>query len=362
MNVVNIITGSDNGGGGEYVLNICRSNLFNSSLICIGNGALYDKAKEQNINVSMFSFSDIVTNGLIDYISNNNIDIIIWHGAKAFFLHSIIKKKIKIKSIATVHSDFNTDFLNNRIKKIVFTKLSYFGLKSFENYIAVSTEISKLIKENFKYKNLFIVRNAIDSNLNDSNLSISREEFGIDESDFVFTNIARLHPVKNHIKLLKGFILLKEKYDNCRIMLIGGGAEEGKIKSFIDENRLNTSVIMLGEKKNAFRYIKIGDANILASINEGGEPPIVILEGAIMNKPTLCSDINNLEEIVTKERGYVFNPNDEQSIFKAMEKCIMDNNREEKAKNFKKYVEDNYSLIRFYSEYKDIFEKIALKG
>ena len=146
MNVVNIITGSDNGGGGEYVLNICRSNLFNSSLICIGNGALYDKAKEQNINVSMFSFSDIVTNGLIDYISNNNIDIIIWHGAKAFFLHSIIKKKIKIKSIATVHSDFNTDFLNNRIKKIVFTKLSYFGLKSFENYIAVSTEISKLIK------------------------------------------------------------------------------------------------------------------------------------------------------------------------------------------------------------------------
>lgn len=119
---------------------------------------------------------------------------------------------------------------------------------------------------------------------------------------------------------------------------------------------------MLGEKKNAFRYIKIGDANILASINEGGEPPIVILEGAIMNKPTLCSDINNLEEIVTKERGYVFNPNDEQSIFKAMEKCIMDNNREEKAKNFKKYVEDNYSLIRFYSEYKDIFEKIALKG
>ena len=209
---------------------------------------------------------------------------------------------------------------------------------------------------------MFIVRNAIDSNLNDSNLSISREEFGIDESDFVFTNIARLHPVKNHIKLLKGFILLKEKYDNCRIMLIGGGAEEGKIKSFIDENRLNTSVIMLGEKKNAFRYIKIGDANILASINEGGEPPIVILEGAIMNKPTLCSDINNLEEIVTKERGYVFNPNDEQSIFKAMEKCIMDNNREEKAKNFKKYVEDNYSLIRFYSEYKDIFEKIALKG
>ena len=54
--------------------------------------------------------------------------------------------------------------------------------------------------------------------------------------------------------------------------------------------------------------------------------------------------------------------NKDNIIFKAMEKCIMDNNREEKAKNFKKYVEDNYSLIRFYSEYKDIFEKIALKG
>ena len=344
LNVVNIITGTDNGGGGEYVLNICRSNIFKSSLICIGEGDLYCKAIEQNINVKMLTVKEILSNGLTRYIEENNIDIVIWHGAKGFFIHSIVKKKLTAKSIATVHSDFNTDFLNNKIKKVIFTKLSYSGLKSFDNYIAVSTEISNLIKENFKYDNIFIVRNGIDCNLDKSIKKIHRNEIGLSEDDFVFMNIARLHPVKNHITLLKGFKELLKRYSNCKMVLIGGGSEKDKIEDFILANNLGNSVIMLGEKKSAVNYLSVCDANILSSINEGGEPPIVILEGAIMNKPTLCSDINRLKEIITEERGYTFDPNDEKSIYIAMESCINDKLREEKAYSFK--------------EYKEIFEKL----
>ncbi|WP_294129442.1 glycosyltransferase family 4 protein [uncultured Clostridium sp.] len=364
MNILNIITGTDNGGGGEYVVNICKSHIFTSKLLCIGYGDLYEKAKSQNIDVSVFEFSQIIKEGLNKYIKSNKIDIILWHGAKAFFLHKLIKKNIDAKSIAVVHSDFYTDFLNNKIKKIIFTKLSYSGLKSFEEYVAVSSSISDLLKRNFKYKNIFIARNGIDKNkyTKKHNNSVTRAILNIKESDFVLINIARFHPVKNHIKLLEGFKRLVDINENCKLILVGDGSERKNIEDFLKNNNLEKSVVMVGEKKNVIEYLDISDANILASVNEGGEPPIVILEGAIMGKPTLCSNINNLRSIINDERGYVFNPHDSDSIYKSMKKCIDDKEKEKKASSLKKYVDKNFSIEYFYNNYREIFQIVMQEG
>lgn len=362
MRVVNIITGFDNGGGGEYVLNICRSNIFVSNLICIGKGPLFYKAKNEGINTISLKTSEIIGKALEKYVDDNKIDIILWHGAKAFFLHSLVTEKIKRKSLATVHSDFRTDFTNNKIKKILYTKLSYIGLKSFKTYIAVSTVIKDMLNENFSNEKVYIARNSIDENIFKDVFDITRENFAIDNNDFLFVNVARLHPVKNQITLLKGFKKLICKYKNCKIIIVGDGSERNVLKNYIVENNLQDFVFMVGEKENAYKYINIGDANILSSISEGGEPPIVILEGAILRKPTLCSDIGFLKNIINNKMGYTFNPYDEDEIFKAMEFCINDINRLEKVENFREYVELNHSMKSFYNQYYKIFEECIKKG
>ncbi|ASW42642.1 glycosyltransferase [Clostridium isatidis] len=361
MNVLNIITGSDNGGGGEYVLNICRSTLFNPSLICIGEGKLLEKALNENINVRALNVKEIMGKSLEEYIEENNIDIILWHGAKAFFLHKLMNNKIKNKSIAVVHSNFKNDFSNNGIKKIFFTPLSYLGLRSFKRYIAVSKVIKELIKKSFDAEKIYVVRNSIDIKTILGDLDITREKIGIGEDQFLFINVGRLHPVKNQINLLKGYKLLTSKYKNCKMIIVGDGSEKKRLEKYINENNLDDFVIMLGEQDKAYRYIDLSDANILSSKNEGGEPPIVVLEGAVLTKPTLCSDIGFLKEIINKERGYIFNPNNEYEIFKAMENCLNDSNRLTKAEKLKEYVLENHTMEKFYEQYYMIFNECIRK-
>lgn len=361
MNVVNIITGTDNGGGGEYVLNICRSTIFNSKLICIGKGKLLDKAEKENINVINLTVKQIINKSLEQYIEENTIDIILWHGAKAFFLYKFMSKSIKDKSLAVVHSDFRNDFNNSNIKKVFFTRLSYIGLKSFKNYIAVSEVIKGIIEENFEVEKMYIVRNSIDNNMNINDFTITRESLGVGVDEFLFVNVGRLHPVKNQITLLKGFKLFISKYKSCKLIIVGDGSEKNRLENYIIENSLRDFVIMTGEKEKAYRYINIGDANIITSKNEGGEPPIVILEGAILNKPTICSKIGVLEKIISNDRGYTFDPNSEYEIFKAMETCFNDNKRLEKANKLKEYVLLNHTKEKFYEQYYMIFEECIRK-
>lgn len=358
MKVVNIITGNDNGGGGEYVLNICNSNCYESELICIGNGMLNDKAIKRNIKVSVFNFIDFFNGKFIKYIKDNNFEVVLWHGAKAFFIHKILYKKVNLKSFAVVHSDFNTDFDNKRfIKRKIFTYLSKLGLRSFDEFIAVSNMISDNIKCNFSYKNINIIRNAIDSKITQIDSNITRKELGIDEKDFLFINISRLHPIKNQINLLKGFKKLLNNYPSCKLIIIGEGSERENIESFIEKNNLNKNILLLGEKENAYRYINIANANILTSISEGGEPPIVILEGGVFKVPNVYPNIGYLNEIIGDNMGYKVNPYDIDSIYIGMKNVLKDKNRYLKANNFYDFIMKNYSINTFHRNFYNVFKE-----
>ncbi|MCS4521796.1 hypothetical protein JTS97_07320 [Clostridium botulinum] len=61
-------------------------DLFHTVLGCIGEGPLYDKAKDLGIKTTLFSSKCFLNKEIEEYIKNNNIDIANFHGAKAFLL------------------------------------------------------------------------------------------------------------------------------------------------------------------------------------------------------------------------------------------------------------------------------------
>ena len=358
MKIINIITGNDNGGGGEYVLNICNSDYYEAELICIGNGILKDKAINRNIKVSVFKFVDFLNGKFIRYINQNKIDIILWHGAKAFFLHKILYRKINLKSFAVKHSDFNKDFHNKRfLKRKVLTYLSKLGLKSFNEFIAVSKVISDIIEENFKYKKIYIIRNAINMNNMKLDENIKRSSLGISDNEFLFINISRLHPIKNQINLIKGFKKLLNEYPFCKLIIIGDGSERDNIELFIKDNKLAENILLLGEKENAYKYINIADANILASISEGGEPPIVLLEGGVFKVPNIYPSIGYLNQIIGDNMGYKIDPYNIESIYLTMKNVLKDDNRNIKANYFYDFIKANYSIDIFHKNFYNVFKE-----
>lgn len=311
IKVLHIISGNDNGGGGKHVLNLCMNsdNSMKHTICCLGEGFFYDCVCKYKVNVVLFSMKDALLGKLKNYINTNKFDIVNFHGAKAFLIHHFINKKIKVSCVATVHSDYKQDFLNNKLKYYIYTPLSRHGLKSFQNFICVSQYIKSILEEDGYMGSMSVINNGI--NFQDINLTKSSEEIrkslGIEKNEFVFTCVARMHPVKNHSALIDAFYSLKEEYKDIKLVLVGDGEIEQQLKHKVKELQLEENVIFTGYRPNPIDYINAGDVSVLVSLSEGGAPPIVILESAAVSKPVICTAVGDMDKMINEETGFLIN-------------------------------------------------------
>lgn len=363
IKVLQIISGNDNGGGGNHVLNLAyySKDKFHCSIGTIGMGPLYDKAKEKGIDVVQFQNKSFYNGEVLNYVKKNNIDIINFHGAKAFFLHYFLRDKLDIPSAATIHSNYEKDFLNNKFKHIFFTPLSIKGIKSFRYHICVSKYIKKLL-ENDRFKSeKFLVNNGIDYEgieITESKNEV-RGKYGIDDGDFVYVNVARMHPIKNHLSLIEAFNKLKKEKENIKLILIGDGELEEKLKERVGTLGLKEYIIFTGFKENVVNFINASDISILTSFSEGGSPPLVILESAVVKKASICSRVGDIEETINEERGFLVNPNSIEDIYVKMREAY--NRREELStmgQNLYELVQKKYSMNSFCGEYYNAYIKM----
>ncbi|EDU35685.1 glycoside hydrolase [Clostridium sporogenes] len=363
IKVLQIITGNDIGGGGKHVLNLCHysKDLFKTVLGCIGEGPLYDKAKELGIETTLFSSKCFMNREIEEYIRNNNIDIANFHGAKAFFTHYFINKKLSIPTVATVHSNYKEDFLNNKLKYYLFTPLSVKGIKSFNNHICVSNYIKDILdKDNIESKK-FIVNNGIDLNYYKGKKANNnlREELNIEEKDVVYIMIARMHPIKNHNLLIEAFYKLEQEYKNVKLLLLGDGVEEENLKEKVDKLNLNSNIIFLGFKENIEDYIEIADISILTSLNEGGAPPLVILESGIKKVPVIASDVGDIPYTINKDNGFLIDPTSAHDIYDKMKEAYNNKNQLHiLGENLYDTVINKYSIESFSQSYYECYKNL----
>lgn len=363
IKVLQIITGNDIGGGGKHVLNLCyySKDMLHTILGCIEEGPLYDKAKELGIETTLFSSKCFMNREIEEYIKNNNIDIANFHGAKAFFTHYFINKKLNIPTVATVHSNYKEDFLNNKFKYYLFTPLSVKGIKSFNNHICVSNYIKDILsKDNIQSKK-FIVNNGIDLNYyKDKRVNNNlREELNIKKEDFVYIMIARMHPIKNHNLLIEAFYKLEQQYKNVKLLLLGNGVEEENLKGKVDKLNLNDNIIFLGFKENIEDYIEISDMSILTSLNEGGAPPLVILESGIKKVPVIASNVGDISYTINKNTGFLIDPTSAHDIYDKMKEAYNNKNQLHiLGENLYDTVINKYSMESFCKSYYECYKDI----
>ncbi|MBU5300317.1 glycosyltransferase family 4 protein [Clostridium sporogenes] len=363
IKVLQIITGNDIGGGGKHVLNLCHYSkaLFHTVLGCIGEGPLHEKAKELGIETTLFSSKCFMNGEIEEYIKNNNIDIANFHGAKAFFTHYFINKKLSIPTVATVHSNYKEDFLNNKLKYYLFTPLSVKGIKSFNNHICVSNYIKDILnKDNIKSKK-FIVNNGIDLNYYKGKKANNnlREELNIEEEDFVYIMIARMHPIKNHSLLIEAFYKLEKEYKDIKLLLLGDGVEEVNLKEKVDKLNLNNNVMFLGFKENIEDYIEISDVSILTSLNEGGAPPLVILESGIKKIPAIASNVGDIPYTINNNNGFLIDPTSTDDIYDKMKEAYNNKNKLYiLGENLYNTVINKYSMDNFCKSYYECYKNL----
>ncbi|MCY6958615.1 glycosyltransferase [Clostridium brassicae] len=361
MKVLHIITGNDNGGGAKHVLNICKYSIDCENILgCIGEGYLYSKSLEESVNTIMFP-NKISNKEIINFVEENKIDIMNFHGAKAFLIHRFLKNKIKAATLASIHSDYRYDFLNNKIKYLLFTPLSKYGLKSFENYMCISNYIKDVLDENGFKGDKAVINNGI--NAEEIKVTVTKEEirktYEISEKDFVFVSVGRLHPIKNHQSLIKSFSKLRNEFKDTKLVIVGDGALREELKELIKKLDLENDVVLTGFVENPINIVNACDISILTSFNEGGSPPIVILESGLVKKSIISTKVGDIEKNFDENTVFIIDKNTEEEIYNKMKEVYLNKDKIDcMGEELYKEVIKNYNMKRFCNTYYSFYKKI----
>ena len=156
--------------------------------------------------------------------------------------------------------------------------------------IAPSTYLEKRLYQQFKIRSLVIQNFAP---LPPS--QIPKQEY----SDY-YLFVGALEEHKGIINLLQTFKKLRSKIDT-KLLIVGKGILESKIKNYIKHHSLQKSVIFVGDAYNESLYSLYHGAKalIIPSICPENSP-LVALEAMSVGTPVIASDKGGLPEIVEK--------------------------------------------------------------
>ena len=268
-------------------------------------------------------------------------------------LKSILDNLKAEKKIIWIHSSIRKHKQDNK------SKISRYGeeLKKYDKIIAICKEMNEEIKELYPFLSSEIeyIYNPLDCNniIEQGNENIEKMtsyEKELIERDY-FLAVSRLDTVQKDFEtLIEGYSILKNKGIKEKLYIIGEGNGRVKIEKMIEEKNLGEDVILLGEKKNPYVWMKNSKLFIHSSRYEG--LPTVLLEALMMDKFIVSSNCpTGPTEILTKPKvGELFNVGDANQLAEKVLKILYD-------KDYQKELLKNIQLKKKEFELSEIAEK-----
>lgn len=333
MKVLHLISGGDKGGAktSVFALLLALNEEIDVTIACFTEGVFYREIQEMPVNSVLFrqkhrnDLSIILQ--LAKYIKHGNYDIVHAHGARANFISMLLKPFIKVPIITTVHSDYKLDFTENLYKKIFYTSLNAIALRTLDYYIGVSEKFREmLIERGFNASRVFSVYNTIDFEREvdycpkDEFLS----RFGIDcEGKTLIGIIGRFDYVKGHDIFLKAAAEILKIRDDVLFLMAGEGSEEPALRTLAAELGIADKIVFTGFVNDIFSFINAIDINVCASRSESF--PYMLLEGALMKKPTVSTNVGGIADLIEDGKSGLLVPEgDYASLASAITRYIDD--------------------------------------
>ena len=208
----------------------------------------------------------------------------------------IICKIFKIKIIVRSNSS-SSGWSQNIVKNFIFKKM----LNKADKTMVNSNDFKKELKKKFNINAVCIYNPLNIKEIKKLSKTNIREKFFKDKKILKIINVGRFTDQKDHITLLKAANVLKNKI-KFKILIIGRGVNEFKIKKYIKNNNLEKIVKIKNFNNNPFPYIRLSDLFILSSTFEG--LPNVILEALALNKFVISSNCpTGPREILLNNKG-----------------------------------------------------------
>lgn len=322
MKVIHLISGGDVGGAKTHVLSLLHglSATEQVRLVCFMEGQFTREARELGIDTVVFPSKNILNTVklLAEMIREEGFELIHCHGSRANLIGVMLKPRVQIPMVTTVHSDYRLDYLGRPWQRLTYGTTNTYCVRRIPNHICVSGSMADmLVDRGFNPQNIFTLYNGVD---------FSRPVAPVDRTAYfrgyglevgpdsvVFGIAARLSAVKDIGTLLRAFAHAQVSCPNIRLMIAGDGEQRDELEQLALELCSFGSVSFAGWISDTDSFYQAIDVNMLTSLSEGF--PYALPEGARMSCPAISSRVGGVPALIEHgTNGLLFEPGDVKTL------------------------------------------------
>jgi glycosyltransferase involved in cell wall biosynthesis len=234
------------------------------------------------------------------------------------------------------------------------------GIQGYEKVVAISPEIKReLVDLGVDENNIVYIPNGVDTDKfrrrNSDKLKI-RSRLNIRFS-LCGIFVGRLVSRKNPIFLVDFLRILRDRFPEFGLLLIGDGEEKNNIIDLSRKYGLDDSIVLTGFVNIVENYLKASDFYVTASRYEGLSNSL--LEAMSCSLPIIAPRTKSYEGIVIDGyNGFFYEPNDIEDACNKAEKILLDGKlRDNLGKASREFIEKGFSIGRIAEQYRELYEQ-----
>jgi len=369
MKVLHLNAGNETGGGMFHILMLLDQLPKDEVILGVfENGELASRAKSIGIQTVLFEQSSrkdfSIMQKVVGFITEENVDVIHTHGARANLFGKFISKKTGCKWLTTIHSDPRDDFLGRGIKGRIFTSLNIWSIKKADGLFAISDRFKKMLLDfRIPEEKITTILNGVDFTIK-SDGRLARTDLNLNQDDFVILMVARIEKVKDHMTAIHAVRKAIEQYPDIMLLIAGDGTGREEIARTVrNDERLSSNIQLLGQRSDVIELFPLADLCLLTSKSESF--PLVLLEAAREGVPAITTDVGGVDKMIpSRDFGWIEAVGDVPAIARAITEAYQLNRAgklKQMGKRFGDHCQNHFSIEKqarqIHQTYKDILKK-----
>lgn len=317
MKIIHLISGGDVGGAKTHVHLLLKGlqKTEHVKLICFTDGPFVQEAIALGIPTEVIDAKLSATlSRLQATIEKEKFEIIHCHGARANLIGMLLKKRVALPVVTTMHSDYQLDYMGRPLASLTYGTINKFALRRLDDWIGVSDATANMmISRKFDPQRVFKLYNSVQ--FDDLTPALSRQAFfekiglPVSDSTVVFGIAARISPVKDMESLIRAFAATVSRQPDTRLVIAGDGEQREELEQLAAKLCPEGSYCFCGWLDDVDSFYNAIDVNMLTSVSEGF--PYALPEGGKMHCATIASRVGGVPELIEHEfNGLLFEPKD----------------------------------------------------
>lgn len=349
------------GGMEEVVATLCRTvdrSRFEPAVLCLrGEGLLADELREEGIPILSIESDP----SRPDYFAGFKVarmmrewrpDVVHTHNTTALLFGVFGAKLARVPRI--IHTDHSRKYPERWHIGLAEYLLSH----AVDHFVAVSDETAHDLANHLRIptSKLITVLNGIQSVPCDDTIGAAkRQELGMPADAFVIGLAVRLVPQKGLPHLLDAVGLLRSRYPQIHLVLMGEGEQAEALRAQASRLGVEDVVHFLGVRRDVREVLQGLDAYVLSSTWEG--LPMGLLEAMAAGRPIVATTVGGVQKALEHEvSGLLVEPGAPEQLATAIARLIDDPDLARRlGQSARQAFEDRFSARMMTSRYEALY-------